>query len=223
MKKTLGILSILLLVGAIAAQASVVTLTFEGLGDQEQVLNYYDAGFGGSGSGPGPAYGITFGADSLSIISQAAGGSGNFDGAPTMPTILFFLTGPGDIMNVPAGFDTGFSFYYSSPGVGGSVTVYDQLGGMGNILATLALSTTPSGGPGCSGNYTYCPWVPVGVTFSGTAYSVNFSGTANYIGFDNITLGSGTPTPGIPEPGTLVMFGSGLAGLAGVIRRKLNV
>jgi len=53
--------------------------------------------------------------------------------------------------------------------------------------------------------------------------SVNFSGTANQIGFDNITLGSATPTPGTPEPGTLVMFGSGVIGLAGLLRRKFNV
>jgi len=56
------------------------------------------------------------------------------------------------------------------------------------------------------------------VAFSGTAMSVNFSATANHIGFDDVTLGSSTP---VPEPGTLVMFGSGALGLAGLLRRKL--
>ncbi len=35
--------------------------------------------------------------------------------------------------------------------------------------------------------------IRVGVEFQGIAYSVNFSGAANYIGFDEITLGSSIP------------------------------
>lgn len=223
MKKFFGIVAIVLLVGTIAAQAGTITLTFEGLGDNEQILNYYNGGFGGNGSGPGPNYGITFGPDSLSIISGLNGGSGNFSGAPTMPTSMYFLSGPGDIMGVPAGFTTGFSFYYSAVVYPGSVTVWSGLDATGTMLASLTLPVTPSGGaPECTYG-AYCPWVPIGVTFSGTAMSVNFTGTANYIGFDNVTLGSGTPTPGTPEPGTLVMFGSSVIGLAGLLRHKFNI
>ncbi len=36
-------------------------------------------------------------------------------------------------------------------------------------------------------------------------------------------LVSGTFSPSVPEPGTLVMFGSGVIGLAGLLRRKFNV
>lgn len=223
MKNSLFVLALTLILGVATAHAGVVTLTFEGLQDLEPVNNYYAGGLGGSGSGPGPNYGITFTSDSLAIISGAFGGTGNFSGSPTMPTILFFLTGAGDIMNVAGGFDTGFSFYYSAVVYPGTVTVYDGLNGTGNVLATLNLPVTPSGGaPECTYG-AYCPWFPVGVTFSGTAYSVNFSGTANYIGFDNITLGSDIPTPGIPEPGTLALFGSGVIGLGGLLRRKFNL
>jgi len=220
MKKAL-LLSAVLILGSLAAQAGTMVLTFEGLQDNEQVLNYYNGGMGGNGSGPGPNYGITFGSDSLAIVSQAAGGTGNFDGAPTMPTILYFLSGPGDVMDVSGGFTTGFSFFYSSPFYTGSVTVYSGLDGTGSVLASLTLPTTADGtsyGPPCSGNYNYCPWVPVGVSFSGTAYSVDFSGTANYIGFDDVTLGSSTPA--VPEPGTLAMFGSGMVGLGALLRRR---
>ncbi|MDQ2842388.1 MAG: PEP-CTERM sorting domain-containing protein [Acidobacteriota bacterium] len=211
-----------LALGVTAINAATTVLTFEGLADQESVLNYYDGGNGGKGSGPGPNYGLTFGADSLAVISRAAGGSGNFDGNPSGKTILFFLSGPGDVMNVGAGFNTGFSFYYSSPGVGGDVQVYSGENGTGTELANLTLIKTPAGGAGCSGSYTYCPWETMGVTFSGTAKSVIFTGTANYIGFDNITLGSSTPVSGTPEPSSIILLGSGIGALAlaGLRKRK---
>ena len=224
MKKSLLVLALALVFGAVSAQAGVIVLDFEGLGDEAQVLNYYAGGFDSQGHGPGPNYGITFGSDSLSLISGFAGGTGNFDGAPTMPTILFFLSGAGDIMDVPAGFNTGFSFFYTSPFFTGSVNVYSGLDATGSLLASLTLPVTPNGttfGPPCSGVYAYCPFLPFGVTFSGTAMSVDFTGVANQIGFDNVTLGSATP--GTPEPGTLVMFGSGVVGLAGLLRRKMKL
>jgi hypothetical protein len=177
----------------------------------EPVDNYYNGGLGGFGSGPGPNYGITFTPDSLAIISGAAGGTGNFSGSPTMPTIAFFLSGAGDTMDVPAGFSTGFSFYYSAVVYPGVVNVYDGLDGTGNLLASLDLPVTPSGGsPECTYG-AYCPWVPIGVSFGGVAESVVFTGTANYIGFDNITLGASIPTPGVPEPSSLALLGGGLA------------
>lgn len=201
-----------------AARAAVVDLTFEGLQNGEAIDSYYDGGYGGSGSGPGPNYGITFGSDSLAIISGCCGGSGNFSGAPTMPTVAYFLGGPGDIMDVPAGFTTGFSFYYSAVVYPGDVTVWSGLDGSGTELADLALPTTPEGGsPQCTYG-AYCPWVPIGVSFAGTAESVVFSGTANYIAFDNITLGASTPV-GAPEPTALALLGTGLAGL-GLLRRR---
>jgi len=219
MKRAISLLAVLFVLAVASARAGTVVLTFEGLQNNEPIMNYYDGGFGGDGSGPGPNYGITFGSDSLALISGANGGSGNFSGAPTMPTIAYFLSGPGDIMNVPAGFTTGFSFYYSAIVYPGTVDVYSGLNATGTLLATLALPVTPSepGTAGCPYGQ-YCPWFPIGVTFSGTAESVNFTGTANYIGFDNITLGSGTPVI-TPEPATLTLFGT-LLGLAGLVRRR---
>jgi hypothetical protein len=91
-----------------------------------------------------------------------------------MPTIAFFRTGSGGIMNVAAGFDTGLSFYYSAVALPGSVKVVENLNGGGNLLATLDLPVTPSGGAGCSGAYSYCPWEQIGVSFEGIAKSVVF-------------------------------------------------
>ena len=127
------------------------------------------------------------GPNSFATISQDDGGTGDFNGAP-FNTVAFFQTGAGDVMNVASGFTTGFSFHYSSPFAPGSVTAWSGLDATGTELADIVLPTTPSGGAGC--DTAFCPWVPFGVTFSGTAESVDFNGGAADIGFSDITLGS---------------------------------
>ena len=218
--KLTNMMGILVLATA-AMNAAVITLTFEGLKDSEPINNYYNGGLGGSGSGPGPNYGITFTSDSLALISNQDGGTGNFDGQPSGVTVAFFLTGAGDTMNVAAGFTSGFSFYYSSPFFPGSVTVWSGPNGTGTQLAMLSLPTTTEGlgVPPCNDIDQYCPWVPFGVTFSGTAESVVFTGTANRIGFDNITLGSDVPTGAVPEPASSLLIISGLSVLGVAARR----
>ena len=202
--------AILLLARTCPAQTqtpNVITLTFEGLKDGEYVNNYYNGGYGllpdpttgspgANGSGPGPNYGITFGLDSLALVSSTAGRSGNFTGNPSGSTVVFFLTGTGVVMNVANGFQNGFSFYYSAE-LAGTVQVYDGLNATGNLLATISLpanvnsdncpATAASGLP-------YCYWQQSNNSFSGTAKSVNFGGSADYIGFDNITIGSAVAT-----------------------------
>ena len=202
----LAILALCVVAGNAAADTHV--LTFEGLQNMEPLADYYNGGFGGFGSGPGPNFGITFGSDSLAIIEAASGGSGNFFNEPTRDTVAFFLSGPGVIMNVPTGFNTEFSTYYSSAYVPGVVTVWDGLDGTGTQLASLNLPVTPSDGSGYPGDN----WQDVNVFFNGTARSVDFGGTANYIGFDNVKLGA------VPEPCTMALMAMGLVGL--IAKRK---
>jgi len=212
----------LLAVCSTAAFAGPVVLNMSGLGDEEAILNYFNGGYGGNGSGPGPADGIVFSSNSLAIISESQGGSGNFDNNPSGGPIAFFLSGSADTMDVAAGFNTGFSFYYSTIETG-SVTVWSGLDGTGTLLATINLAAnTPGAGCPAGDPYTYCDWTEVGVAFAGTAESVNFGGAANYIGFDDITIGSQTAGggPTIPEPSSLFLLGSGLIGFAGTLRSK---
>ena len=207
------------LAGAVAAQV----LTFEGLKDNEAVLNFYNGGLGGGGSGPGPNFGVTFTANSMAIIEADMGGSGNFKLEPTPKTILFFLSGPAATMNVPGGFTTGFSFFYSAANSPGVIRVWSGPNATGSLLATLNLPTTGNGGASAACNFhNFCPFVPVGVAFGGVAQSVDFGGTINQIGFDNITLGSttagGSASTVVPTLSNWAfMMLVGLLAIAGVI------
>lgn len=218
MKSLSKLLATLITAGACAtASAAPITLTFEGVGDQASVLNFYNGGTDGAGHS-GTNYGISFSSASLGIIDSDAGGTGNIGNEPSASTVLFFLSGSAATMNVAAGFDTGFSFYYTSARAG-FVRVYDGLNGTGNLLASLSLTANTGN---CAGdpNGSFCQFDPIGVAFAGIARSVDFGGSADYIAFDNVTLGASSPAQDVPEPGTLALFGLGLAGLARLRRKQ---
>ncbi len=208
-----------LVLSAVPAQASPIVITFEGLQNNESINSFYNGGTGGSGSSGGPNYGIVFTSDSLALIDEDNGGSGNFANEPSPNTVAYFLTGAGDTMDVAAGFDTGFSFFYTAFG-NGSVNVYSGLDGTGTLLASLVLNDSSTPQNGCGGGDptgSFSCWAPIGVTFAGIAKSVVFSGVANEVAFDNITLGSDIPGGSVPEPTSMVLLGTGLA-LAGFRR-----
>lgn len=223
--KTLLAALALVAASSASAYADPVTLTFTGLKNLEPIENFYNGGAGGFGSTGGANYGISFLSNSLAIVSEDNGGTGNFNMVPppATDTVAFFLSGVGDTMNSAKGFTTGFSFYYSAPYHTGAVQVFSGLNGTGNLLATDNLALTKSF---CNGSpYDYSCWVNSGVSFAGMAESVVFSGTANYVGFADITTGaSEVPPPSTvtPEPSTLVLGGSGLLGMAGAIRRRFK-
>lgn len=195
------------LLTASTAQAAVVQLTFEGIGNLNPVANFY-AGLG-----------VNFSPATLAVVDSDAGGTGNFANEPSPSTVMFFLDSNDAILNYAAGFTTGFSFFYSSS-TATMVTVYDDVNGTGNILGNLNLTAQFS--DNCVGdpNGGFCNWTAVGVAFGGLAKSINFGGTANQTAFDNITFGSDSPV--VPEPATwaLMITGFGLVGSA-LRRRRL--
>ena len=204
---------------SVQALAAPVVLTFEGVHNLAAVNNFYNGGTDSMGAS-GVNYGINFSSTSLALIDSDAGGGGNFANEPSASTILFFQSGGAATMNVAAGFNTGFSFFYTSSDAG-FVNVYGGLNGTGALLATLGLSANNGN---CVGdpNGAYCNFSPVGVAFAGIAHSVDFGGAADSIGFDDITLGAAIPGGTVPEPGTLGLLGLAALGF-GTLRRKQQV
>jgi hypothetical protein len=219
-----GVLGLaLVLVGVSSpAFAGPLVLTFEGLQNFESVDQFYNGGTGSLGSGPNTNFGIQF-SNAVAFIDADAGGTGNFGGEPSPSTAITFLGAGSTTMNVAAGFDTGFSFYYSAIVAPGVVRVWSDLNGTGTILAELALPLTPaSGAMDPTGQFS--PFLPFGVAFDGIAHSVDFSGTADQIGFDNVTLGAERPLgpdQAAPVPGSLLLLGAGLAAAGLVARRRI--
>lgn len=217
-----------LLTVSTAYAGPIIDLTFDGINtvypfsNDVFIQDYYNGGTASNGNS-GPNYGIEFSSNALNLCLNSAtetcsntskGGLGPSD---SREGALFFLSGGSTFMNVAAGFDTGFAFNYSDVNTsGGFVNVWSGLDGTGTLLATINLSLTPSG---CSGFFgAYCPFEAIGVSFGGTAKSVEFGGVANYVVFDDVTFGKSTP--GTPEPSTWVMMMAGAAGVGLLARRR---
>lgn len=166
---------------------SVTVLNFEGLFNQEEILNFYNGGTGSLGNS-GTNYGVSFSPSGLAIIDADAGGTGNIANEPSPNTVLFWLTEGSTTMNVPSGFEGAFSLKYSANTTNGSFTIYSGLNGTGSVLASASLSQNYD--LNCSGdpNGAYCHWDLVSVTVGGIAHSVVFSGTSNLIAFDDVTF-----------------------------------
>jgi hypothetical protein len=209
---TLFLLSLSSTFGAV--KAAVVTLDFEGVGSQARVNDFYNGGTDSQGNS-GVNYGVHFGSNTLGLKEGDPGA--NFALAPSGDTAMFFLTGSA-ILNYSAGFETGFSFWYSTVLFSGSVQVYDGLDATGNLLGNISLSAL---GAGPSPGNPFSNWEIGSLAFSGIAKSINFGGTVNQVGYDNITFGStipDTPNP-IPEPTTMLLVA---AGLLGVQLKRMN-
>jgi hypothetical protein len=167
----------------------IVSLDFNDLQVDEEVLGYYNGGLGSLGTGPGPALGITFTSDFVTVPFGVFG----------PPDLSEQLTTDSGIMNVAAGFSGGFSFYYANSG---SLLLYSGLDGTGSLVGSLAL---PDGGFGATGLEQLIPFE-----------SAVFSG--NGLMLDNITFGPfGFLVT--PEPSSISLLWIGLAAIFIALRR----
>jgi hypothetical protein len=217
------------------ASADVIGLTFEGVANNVAVLDFYNGGAdGGGNTNPNAAenYGVSFGSDSLALLRfGVGGGTGNFENEPSPDTVLYFDNPNGSaVLNFAAGFDTGFSFFYSArlPLMGdpndpvATVTIWDDVGGSagtGSLLGTIDLFENWQTGctPSMAGLTDFCNWDPIGAAFDGIARSIEFGGTALLVGYDNITFGSIDP---VPLPAGVWLLLSGLFGIVAMRRRR---
>lgn len=200
--------------GSTIARAVPMTMTFEGLQDLEDVTKFYSGGYGGSGSGPGPNYGVVFASSIYASIDADDGGSGNFGGEPSPRTAVSFQQNGGGMMNVASGFSGQLSFYYSNPNGHSTVYIYDGVNGTGGLLASLFLPVSPYQGQlDPTGNLS--PLLFTSVSFAGLAKSVDFGELAHRAYVDDITIGS------IPEPSTVALLAMGVP-IAFLFRRRIG-
>ena len=211
--RTAGLLAVSVLIAIPALANSVVNLTFSGLSNNEQALNYFSGAYGGLGSGPGPNYEIAFSPNAATV----KGKKGNL------------LTGNGTmVMNVQTQFANSFKLTYVTlaPEV---VSVWSGYNGTGFLLATMTILPNA-----WCGSVSGCGWSHAAEPFSGTAASVTFSGAGAGFGIGSVKLGSrywskpviaanakfAAQSLATPEPSSIVLLPTGLAGLIWIYMRR---
>ncbi len=106
------------------------------------------------------------------------------------------------------GTTNGFGFFWGASDDQWTLTAYDS---SNNVIESFLLPIT---GPSNAGDF-------VGIVDPGIAYAT-LSGTgSDFVFVDNFEFnGGGAP---VPEPGSLILLGSGILSAAGVMRRKLGL
>jgi hypothetical protein len=168
------------------------SLSFNELQFGEGVLEYYNGGFGGAGSGPGPAFGVSF---TPGLIAVEGDEYGEPDGKAAE------LDAPEVIMNISGGFSGLVQFYV----LGGPIDVafYDELDGLGNLVGTIS-----------------SPGSDVGNATLPQFYSAVFSGTTGITRIDVLSFGPPGGPLLIPEPATLLLLATGIGLVCIRLRRK---
>jgi hypothetical protein len=179
--------------------AGATTFTFEGLVDSTAVP-----------SGFYSASGISSISGATSFVATSAGGSVPFGNMPSANTAIQ-ASAAGAIFNVPGGFTSSATVWYSANGSFNRVDVYSGLDATGLLASSASFVDNRSnchaganpGDPGC--------WTLATVTWSGSAQSIRLGGNAGTFYFDNLVLN--VTDTAVPEPGTAGLMMLALAGL----------
>jgi len=183
------------------SDSNLINLTFEGLGNNDEIAQFYNGGKSKEGF-TGPDYGVNFSNAAISLITAQSGGSGNFITNTGQNTVMSFLSGCEINMNVTNGFTGSISFDYSAAS-GGVVSVFEGPDGTGMLLGSVAFQPMVLGSKGDPNGY-FDSWKHMRLAFAGTGKSVIFLSVANQCGFDNITLGGEPHGKGVAEPAATV-------------------
>ncbi|MEO5813383.1 MAG: PEP-CTERM sorting domain-containing protein [Rhodanobacter sp.] len=144
----------------------------------------------------------------LICASNGCGGSGRFatSGSHYLDTTDAFVLSFSSPISA-------FGFYATDLGdVNGDLTLL--LTGGGTVTFTV-----PTAGS-ADGNQLFWGFIDSMQSYTGIQFGNTASG-ADFFGFDDMTIGDlGQVSVGVPEPGTLGMFGLGLLGMLLVVRRR---
>jgi hypothetical protein len=205
--KQFAILITSVLSASLAHANAPVLLDFETPTSFESIAEYYNGGTDSAGA-TGPALGVSFGLDALTVRNDDGGGP-YFSNAPT-PIGVMAPIGADATMNVAIGFVDRIDFHYSSEWfVAQGVNVYAGLNGTGDLLASFNLIGNFQ--RGC--NTPYCRFDQLGGSFAGVAHSVTF-GNAVGVGIDNVSITA------VPEPASYAMLMAGLLAVGFMVRRR---
>ena len=212
MKKLYALLVVSMFLLAVQAGATVVigqvgsnlpmpTVNYFGSGPQT-FGNYTWSSTNASTQG-GSVYGYTGGYGYLAngfwdgALGPMAGVNDSFDVYGVTDTMTFAFSSP-------VAWVGGFFNYVPGGTTPTTLSVWDT---SNNLIESYNLTFLTGGGTNSGEWIRFVESTPIG----------SFTMTGNYVGV------TGQAVSAIPEPGTLVMFGSGLLGLVGIARRKFNL